>query len=198
MAILNPVPRRPGWPNRCRRGLWLLGATLLGLLAPPAAGQPPVSSEYQVKAVFLFNFAQFVEWPERAFAKSDSPLVIGIVGEDPFGAYLDDLVKGEKVGARPLVVRRGQRPEEIPDSHILFISRSVGADLPKVLEQLRGRSVLTVSDVDTFNRLGGIVRLATEAGKIRLKIGVDAARAAGLTISSKILRPSTIVKEGDK
>jgi len=168
---------------------------LFGVFTPKASAERSVSSEYQVKAVFLFNFAQFVDWPARAFAKNDAPLVIGILGDDPFGPYLDDLVKGEKVGARPLVVRRVQRPEEIMESHILFVSRSVASNLPRILGQLKGHSILTVSDVDNFNRLGGIVRLATEAGKIRLKISVEAAKAADLTISSKILRPSTIAQE---
>jgi YfiR/HmsC-like len=183
MAVLTQEPvlrRRRRLRLRCN--LLVICLALLAALTPKATAQTSVSSEYQVKAVFLFNFAQFVDWPARSFLNPDAPLVIGILGENPFGSYLDDLVRGEKVGTRPLVVRRVQRPEEILETHILF-------------GQIKGHSILSVSDADNFNRLGGIVRLATEAGKIRLKISIEAAKAAELTISSKILRPSTIVPE---
>ncbi len=181
------------------RSLWtalLLGLTVGGVFLPRAAAETAISAEYKVKAVFLFNFTQFVEWPAGAFSSDEAPLVIGILGGDPFDAYLDDLVKGEKVGRRPLVVRRCKSPEEIAGCHILFINRSRAAELPQILERLKGRSVLTVSDLDTFNRQGGMMRLATEAGKIQLKISVAPAKSAGLVISSKILSPRTIVPEG--
>jgi hypothetical protein len=157
------------------------------------AAEPAPSAEYQLKAVFLFNFAQFVEWPARAYRDAQAPLVIGVLGEDPFGSFLDRLVSGEKVGGRPLVVRRFQRVDEITECHILFISRSESARLGQIIARLKGRSLLTVSDADTFTRQGGIVRFVTENGKIRLRINVEAARVGELTISSKILRPAMIV-----
>src|SRR5256886_15925278 len=87
-------------------GLWLVlaGALFSGVLRSPAQAAP--SREYQIKAVFLFNFAQFVEWPSVAFAGSNSPLVIGILGGGPFGAYLDENVRDEKVNNRPLAIQR--------------------------------------------------------------------------------------------
>jgi YfiR/HmsC-like len=196
MAVLTQEPvlrRRRRLRLRCN--LLVICLALLAALTPKATAQTSVSSEYQVKAVFLFNFAQFVDWPARSFLNPDAPLVIGILGENPFGSYLDDLVRGEKVGTRPLVVRRVQRPEEILETHILFVGRSATSEFVKIFGQIKGHSILSVSDADNFNRLGGIVRLATEAGKIRLKISIEAAKAAELTISSKILRPSTIVPE---
>jgi hypothetical protein len=184
-----------------RRGLtalslcvaWLCGLFLLGFATPVVAAETVPSAEYQLKAVFLFNFAQFVEWPAQAYRDAKAPLVIGILGEDPFGAFLDRLVRGEKVGDRPLIVRRFRRAEDITECHILFISRSEAAILGQVIAHLKGRSLLTVSDVDTFTRQGGIVRFVTENGKIRLRINVEAARQCELTISSKILRPAMIV-----
>lgn len=173
--------------------VWL--CTMLGPVAanPEPAAPPTISPEYQVKAVFLFDFAQFAEWPAKAFASPSAPFVIGILGDDPFGPYLDDLVKGERIGRRALVVRRFRRIEDALGCHILFVSRSKAADFPKIFAALAGRSILTIGDTDDFNRAGGIVRFATESGKIRLKISLDAAKAAQLTISSKILRPSTLV-----
>jgi hypothetical protein len=169
----------------------------LGLLAGPRAGAAPaISDEYRIKAVFLFNFAQFVEWPPTAFSTKDAPLVIGVIGPDPFGAYLDDLVAGEKVRAHPLVVRRPVAPEEIAACHILFVSRSESAALGPILRSLGRRSILTIGDADNFTREGGMVRFVTENGKIRLRINVDAAKACGLTVSSKIIRPATVVTAG--
>jgi hypothetical protein len=167
------------------------------LVRVPLAGAEPAASaatgEYQVKAAFLFNFAQFVEWPAPAFAERSTPLTIGICGPDPFGAYLDELVRGESVGGRPIAVKRFQEPAEIKDCHILFISVADPARVQGIIAALKGRSILTVGDGENFSQQGGMVRFVTESGKIRLRINVEAARSEGLIISSKILRPATIV-----
>lgn len=144
----------------------------------------------------LYKLSQFVEWPARAFRGPAAPLVIGVLGQDPFGAYLDELVRGEKIGDRALMVRRYQHPEDVADCHILFVSRSEAGALETILARLAGRSVLTVSDVDAFAQAGGMVRFVMEGGKIRLRINVEAAKACDLTISSKILRLATIVTAG--
>lgn len=184
-----------------RPAAWLVGVLLLRGLAPDMAAQTPTSGEYQLKAAFLYKLAQFVEWPARAFRAADAPLIIGVVGEDPFGPYLDELVKGEKVGNRPLVVRRFRRADDVDDCHMLFVCRSETGGLAALLAKLRGRSVLTVGDTDAFTRQGGMVRFATEGGKIRLKISVaniEADPASGLQPSSKILSPATIVPPGQE
>lgn len=172
-------------------------AVLLCALAAPAHAQPKeISDEYRVKAVFLFNFAQFVEWPAGAFVTTKAPFVIGLLGDDPFGPYLDELVSGEKVGEHPFVIERYQNPRDATHCHILFISRSQSGELDKILPVLNGKNVLTISDAESFTRHGGMVRFVTENGKIRLRISVDTAKSSGLTISSKILRPATIVGAG--
>ena len=177
--------------SHCRWGGLLL---LLSSLAWSATPTP----EYQLKAVFLFNFTQFVEWPQQAFADANSPLIIGVLGNDPFGTYLDDTVRGETVNGRPLTVQRYNAPSDIKNCHVLFISRSEAAHLTQILASLKGKSILTVSDVDNFNRDGGIIRLATIANKIRLRIALEEAKAANLTISSKLLRPADIVAAGEE
>jgi hypothetical protein len=167
-------------------GLLLLsGSEVLAQTAP--------SREYQVKAVFLFNFAQFVEWPPAAFAGARSPLVIGILGGDPFGAYLDETVRDEKVSNRPLEIQRYQRVDEIKTCHVLFISRSEANRLEQILVSFKDRHILIVGDGDDFVQRGGMIRLATAQNKIRLIINVDAAKAANLTISSKLLRAAELV-----
>jgi hypothetical protein len=180
-----------------RRGIvaWLLLAAL-AWPAPAAVGGTPPSREYQVKAVFLFNFTQFVEWPAEAFADSTAPLVIGVLGEDPFGAFLDQTVRGETAKGRPLVVERYRRVQEIGNCQVLFISRSESERLGEILASLAGKPILTVGDIEGFAVRGGVIRLATLGGKIRLRINLDSAKAAKLTISSKLLRPAEIVASG--
>jgi len=94
---------------------------LLILCAPNLIAQTPPSREYQVKAVFLFHFTEFVDWPSRSFPRETTPLVIGVLGEDPFGTYLDEVVRGETVKNRPLVVQRYRRAEDIRICHVLYI-----------------------------------------------------------------------------
>lgn len=184
MAILSQIKTR-GW-----RVLLLAWFVALCLDTLPAQ---TVSREYQLKAVFLYNFAQFTDWPANAFPRTNSPVVIGIFGQDPFGRALDDTVKGESINGRSLVVRRFARLEEINECQLLFISASETNRLPQILSAVKGRSTLTVGETDNFVLSGGIIRFATANNKIRLRINLDAARQANLTISSKLLRLADIV-----
>jgi hypothetical protein len=160
------------------------------LLAPSHAATP---SEYQVKAVFLYNFSRFVEWPESAFADPKSPFVVGVFGFDPFGADLDEAVRGESVRGHPLVVRRLRKTAEAADCQILFIHHSERDRLPEVLAAVDKRSTLTVSDLENGAKLGVMIRFVTQSGRIRMRINPEAARAAQLTISSNLLRSAEIV-----
>src|SRR5579862_9819974 len=121
----------------CAAALFLAGGVWI---AGPARAAPTTA---EVEAVFLFNFSQFVDWPAQAFPDPGSPIVIGVLGSDPFGATLDEVVRGEVVNGRPLVVRRFQRIEQLTDCQILFISRSERSHLESILTMLKGRSVLT-------------------------------------------------------
>src|SRR6202008_305458 len=102
------------------------------LLCSTAWTAAPVS-EYQIKAVYLFNFGQFVEWPPEAFAAPDAPFVIGIVGEDPLGPMLENVVRGESLGSRPITVRRFRDADEVTNCNILFIGRAEAARLPSTV-----------------------------------------------------------------
>lgn len=159
-------------------------------------GETANSDEYQIKAVFLYNFAHFTEWPASALDDANSPLVIGVLGDDPFSGSLDELVRGEKVNRHPLIVQRYRQAEDIKVCHVLFVSRSEMKHLERVLSTLKSRSVLTVGEADGFAKRGGMIRFVTENNKIRFRINVEAARAANLTISSKLLRAAEIVAPG--
>jgi hypothetical protein len=167
------------------------GAAALLLLHAAWAAEPP--GEYQVKAVFLFNFGQFVDWPAHAFATPNAPFVIGVVGEDPFGEILDDVVRGESLGAHPLVVKRFRDTDDISACNILFIGRNESAQIEKALAAVRGRSVLTVTEIEGAERHGAIIVLFNEQNRIRMRINLAAARASQLVISSKLLRPAEVV-----
>lgn len=159
------------------------------------AERPPVK-EYQVKAVFLYNFAQFVEWPDAAFPGDSSPLVVGILGTDPFNSYLDEVVRGEKVNGHPIRVVRYDSPEEVEDCHVLFVSASEGDRLGPILQRLKDRRILTVGETDLFARHGGMVSFVNRQGRVRFQINLDALQAADLSVSSKLLRLAEIVSPG--
>jgi hypothetical protein len=174
---------------------WLCGLLACVALVPGADGAE-AAPEYQVKAVFLFNFTRFVEWPPQAFATPGEPFVIGILGDDPFGARIDDVTRNERIGEHPLVVRRYRHAEEIGDCQMLFIGRDESAGFAKVVESLNHRAVLIVSEIEGSAEHGAMIQFATENSHVRLRINADAARAAGLVISSKLLHLAEIVSPG--
>jgi YfiR/HmsC-like len=165
---------------------------VLALLCLPAQAIP-APTEYQVKAVFLFNFARFVDWPALAFVNDSAPFNICVYGADPFGPGLDSVVQGESVGGRAFAIRRLRDTNELHDCQILYIARDAADEMGDILAALGQQSTLTVSDLDTTTRQKVMVRLMTVGGKIRLRVKVDAARAAHLTISSNLLRSAEIV-----
>lgn len=151
------------------------------------------ADEYQVKAVFLFNFGQFVEWPQQVFDTPQAPFVICVVGDDPFGKTLDDVVRGESVGSRSLVVRRFNETTELSACNILFVSRNDSAHLEEALAAVRGQSVLTVTDIEGAEKRGAIIVLYSDNNRIRMRINLAAAKASHLVISSKLLRPAEVI-----
>ena len=180
------------------RSRWRFAALLLGWLLACASteARTAVAREYQLKAVFLFNFAQFVAWPPTAFEKPDSPLIIGVLGEDPFHGTLDDTVRGEKIEGHPIAVERYRRLDDLHPCHVLFVCKSEFGRLDQILAALKGQPVLTVGDVEGFAARGGMIRFVNDNNKVRFRINVEAAKAASLTISSKLLRPADIVTPG--
>lgn len=174
-------------------GKWL-GILLLVLAAFTTRAQ---SKEYQIKATFLFNFAQFVEWPTNTFSNADEPFCIGILGDDPFGAFLDETVHGEKINGHPLVVQRYHHAEEIGNCQLLFVSHSEAGRFEEILAGLKNKNVLTVGDTAGFCKAGGIIRFVTEQNKIHFRINPEGAKNANLAVSSKLLRLAEMVQPGE-
>lgn len=153
-----------------------------------------VSREYQIKAVFLYTFAKFVDWPASTFANAKTPIRIGVLGDDPFGPYLQEAIAGEVLDGRELEIRYLARAAEGRECHILFISRSERAGLDKILRDLRTWSVLTVGDTEGFAQRGGMINLYEKDQTIRYEINLRAARQANIRISPKLLKLAKIVE----
>ena len=160
----------------------------------PAKAQ--VSREYQLKAVFLYNFAQFTEWPTNALADDKSPIVIGIVGMDPFGGALEQTIRDENVGGHPLVVQHYPRPTDIKPCHILFFTQSENRHVGEILAAVKDKPVLTVCDMDNYLTSGVIIRFVLVNNKVHFRVNVEAARAANISISSKLLRVAEATPPG--
>ena len=171
------------------RRLATLTSLLSVLLVPEGTraqdGQLP--SQYQIEAAFIFNFAKFIEWPADAFAKPSSPLIIGVLGENPFGSALEQAVRNKTIGEHPLEVKEFVRAKDATNCHILFISSSEKRRLPEVLSGLGTASILTVSETEGFTEAGGMINFVADGNKLRFQINEGAAKKSNLKISSKLL-----------
>lgn len=174
-----------------RLGGFLLGC--LWLFAVEAA-VPAVTPEYKIKAAFLFQFSRFVEWPADAFASSDAPLTICVLGANPFGSTLQEISAGELVYMHPLTVQHHDSVEDLASCHIVFVSSSEQDAARRALQRLSGKSVLTVGDSSDFTQHGGVIGLVTVNGKVKLQVNRSSADAAQLRISAKLLRVADLTE----
>jgi hypothetical protein len=164
-----------------------------GLCVGPVRGAATEEAvEYQVKAAFLLNFTKFVVWPEAAFADAGSPLRICVLGDDPFDGTLSQIVEGEAVGGRKLVVERLRRPPAPQYCQVLFVSRTEEDSLGTIPDA--GSGVLTVGEGEQFLRHGGIIAFAIVNRRVRFDIDHAAAARAKLQLSSRLLSVARSVK----
>ena len=154
------------------------------------ADAPP--SEYEVKAAFLYNFLSFVEWPEASLP--EDRFTIAIVGRDPFGSVLDDVVANERHAGRPLVVRRVMRARDAADAQVAFLALP-DSQLDGALADLAARPVLTVGEARDFAKRGGVIQLRVQDGRVKFEVNSGAAAAGGLKVSSHLLKLALVVHE---
>jgi hypothetical protein len=165
----------------------VLGATcILGL-----RGQ---INEYQVKALFLYNFARYVEWPSQSFKSANDPIVICILGQNPFGSALDEAVAGKVVEGRLFVVRQTSEVEQSGRCQMLFVNSSEQKRFRSMASKLKGSGVLMVGETPGFLADGGVINFRVEGGKVRFEIDADTARQERLQISSKLLSLAQTVR----
>jgi hypothetical protein len=173
---------------------WLLSFALVAIglshfLAGSLSAQSlegGVSREYPIKVAYLYNFANYVEWPANAFASNDAPFVIGVFGPDPFGKLLDELASAKTVRSRRIVVERFATADQVKPCQMLFIAPSVNrAQRDEALAKLANQPVLIVTD--TPNDKDGIISFVNENNRIRFMVNATSAKQRDLKISSKIL-----------
>lgn len=157
-----------------------------------AQGQP---DEYHVKAAFLFNFAKFVEWPTQTFKTAADPIVICVLGQNPFGNALEETIRGKSVGGRTFSVREISDTQRPWGCQILFVNSSEGKQFRSVIGRIKGAGVLSVGEAEGFTADGGVINLRVERGNVRLEINVAAAEYTEIHISSKLLSLAQIVRK---
>lgn len=153
------------------------------------------SSEYLIKAGFTYNFAKLMDWPAGAFAQPDSPIVIGVLGIDPFNGTLDQVLKGKQANGRAFEVKHLKWGADLRGCNILFVSDSETSHLDELFHSIKGMPILTIGETPGFAQRGGIINFVVEDNKVRFEIDVDAAKQANINISSRLLSLATIVHQ---
>jgi hypothetical protein len=159
------------------------------------------SSEYLIKAGFIYNFASLVQWPSTSFSQADSPIVIAVLGEERFGTTLDRVLQGKKIDGRSFIVKYFRSTSELVKSvgkpkecQILYVSSSAMPHLSEAIQVVRGMPVLTIGEMPGFAKSGGMINLVLEDNRVRFEVNVKAAKDADLNISSRLLALARIVQ----
>lgn len=179
MAVLGKLAR---WQRT-----FILGMVMLPGNCLCAAPLEDMADEYQVKAAFLYNFAKFVEWPPESFQNSAEPFTICVLGIDPFGRFLQDVVTGRAIAGRTLVVRHVSDIRQVAGCQELFISSAESKRLSPPIGEIRTPGVLTIGDSNSPSPNGAVINFMVEGGKVRFGINVNAAERGKLRISSRLL-----------
>jgi len=174
--------------------LWALVAPIASA-SSGAAHLDTTSKEYQIKAAFVFNFALFTQWPDSAFSDPKAPFVVAVIGDDPFGPALQQVMCGKCIQGHPITVKHLDSPSEIPGCHLLFVPATEDDHLDDIFNAIGNQPILTVGETSKFLWDGGIIQFLIEDGKIRFEICPDAADKAGLRLSSRLMNLAKIFKK---
>jgi hypothetical protein len=164
----------------------MAAAAALACAAAPAAAQP---SDVAVKAAFLSKFPSYVAWP----GGGGGPLNLCVIGSDPFGRLLDDAVRGQQIGGRSLQLRKMADVQGADDCHIAFVQGSAAGGTAALLNGLRSKPVLTVTDARSGGAQG-MIHFVISNGRVRFHIDNGQAAQNRLAISSRLLGLALSVK----
>jgi hypothetical protein len=164
------------------------------IFAMLTCGVQAQSKEYQIKAAFLFNFAQFVDWPSAAFANTNTPFCIGVLGNDPFGTALDETTQDETIDNHKIIIERSQNVEDLKNCQMIFVSKSEKRRIAEILSKLDSKPVLKVSEIEGFAQQGGSINFYLAGTKVRFEINPGVAQSDGLKISAQLLSLGKIVQ----
>ncbi len=169
---------------------WIAVVAFAGALlgASGLRAQKLKPTDYEVKAVYLFNFARLVEWPSAGAASKSEFFTICVLGQDPLAPALDSVVAGENIAGRAVTAKRISKPQDSLPCQVLYISPSEESQLKEVLMVLDKARVLTVSDIPQFSRRGGMIQFVTDNNRVRFEVNLASTTDAGLTLSSELLK----------
>ncbi len=178
------------------------GVALLMVSCGLIVGTPPLvhaqgeeNTQYRIKLAFLYQFAQFVEWPPDAFQSANAPLVVCIAGEDPFDSDLELDFRSRTIDKHPMVIRTVKRGTSLRACHLVFVTAPEYKHMASIIDSLKGSQVLTIGETKGFAERGGIINFTIEGNKLHFEINLDAARQTTLRISSKVLALARIVRD---
>lgn len=174
-----------------------LAALLLLVTSTIAWAQDNPTVEYQVKAAFLYNFAKFVEWPPDVFANEKSPITLCVLGKDPFGRALDDVLQGKMINGREFLIRRTNDLAALKTCQLAFVSEAEIKRLSEIIKNLQGSSALLVGESEGFAERGGQIQFFLEDKKLRFSVNLDAVQRTRLKVSSKLLALAKIVHDAN-
>ena len=174
--------------------LWLPLLGAVAFCAAPSFAQSTISRDRYIKAAFLYNFGNYVQWPKESFANAQSPFVIGILGPDPVGAYLRKIAAVKMVDGRKIEVRNFRQAEEVRQCQVLFISKAVaGETQAAALKKLSRRNILSVGETRAFLKMGGVIDFVVQENRVHIFISKSAYQREDLKISAHLLRIATVV-----
>lgn len=156
--------------------------------------QQPKATEYQVKAVYLYNFGRFVNWSAGTQPRDSGPFSVCVIGADPFGAALDSTLAGETIDQRKVITRRISKAQEATSCQILFVSASENGRLKDILPAIDKMNILTVSDMPGFAEHGGMIQFVAQRDKIRFEVNLSNIERSGLSLSSELLKVAVTVR----
>lgn len=190
--------RGPEWAPGVRLRPLVAALVLLISCHDVVWAQSRHSTEYNIKAAYLYNFGKFVRWPASVATTSAEPFQLCVLGRNPFGTSLDGTVKGEKIGGRNLAVRYISGVSDANECRILYISESETYRVDSILAELGKKPILTVSDIPDFVDRGGHIEFIPVSEKIRFKVNLESAEKSGLTLSSDLLKVAVSVKRNGR
>ena len=178
-----------GW-----RWICVLAVNTAVSLNPVLAAEQAPFSQYQVKAAWLVNFARFAEWPARALPAGKGPIVVAVLGKDPFGSELEKAMKGKIVEGRSFSIRRISADQDLRACHLLFVASSERRRWRELSLRIKDAPILTVGESEEFLDQGGIINFRIENNSVRFEINLNAAQAAGIRLDPNLLKVASRVK----
>jgi hypothetical protein len=194
-CVLRSVARATPGPRSTSGAIWrLICLCLLLTVSSAPAQEDAVSREYPLKALFLYNFGSYIEWPDGTFADKQTPFVIGVLGTAPLDETLNQIAAQKKIGERRIVIEHYKTPAEIKNCQILFVPLSTPQQQQlKAIEVIENRPVLAVGESPNFAASGGDINFFVQENKIRFEVNVDSTKKQQLKVNSKLLAMAKIV-----